>query len=122
MATILVIDDDAAIRTLCCSALRTAGFDVREAADGFEGFESFQSDPADVVLCDLEMPVWDGPRAIAELRWACPGVRVGAMSGWRSLWAAESLGACATPRKPFGQVELLAAVERAHALGASRPL
>src|SRR5262249_29694381 len=112
MATVLVIGDDPAVRASCRSALHFGGYGVREAADGLEGFIAFQGEPAGVVLGDLQMPVWDGLQTITELRRACPGVKVVAMSGSKSLLAAESLGAAALT-KPFGYVELMDAVELA---------
>jgi CheY-like chemotaxis protein len=113
MATVLVIDDDPLARAFSCSVLRTAGYGVREASDGDEGLQAYRGDPADVVLCDLDMPVRDGLGVIAELRRDFPAVKVVATSGGGFLWLAESLGVAVMLSKPFAYVDLVVAVERA---------
>jgi CheY-like chemotaxis protein len=120
MPTVLIIDDEATTRTFCRLLLEREGHRVREAADGQEGLASYLREPADVVLCDLLMPERGGLGTINELRRACPGVKVVAMSGGgrrvrgaEMLEVARSLGATGVISKPFGRAELVAAVGRA---------
>jgi CheY-like chemotaxis protein len=114
MTSVLVVDDDVTVRAFCRSALQTAGFAVREAASGDEGLGAYRSRPADLVLCDIEMPGRDGLGTINELRRAYYGVKVVAMSGSDvMLEVAIALGAAGTLSKPFAMAELLSAVDRA---------
>ncbi len=120
MQTVLVIDDEPAVRRLCCDVLRGGGFLAREAADGQEGLAAYLHERADVVLCDLVMPVRDGLGTIRELRRLRRDARVVAMSGaGRSALAGEAfevagaLGAAGAIAKPFTRAELVAAVRAA---------
>ena len=65
---ILVVDDDPGIRALCSVVLGADGYDVAEAADGQEGLVQALSDPPDLVLLDISMPVLDGFGLAAALR------------------------------------------------------
>ncbi|MCY7420771.1 MAG: sigma-54 dependent transcriptional regulator [Chitinophagaceae bacterium] len=60
MATILIIDDERAIRKTLVEILGFEGYKIEEAADGEEGLKKFQSANYDVVLCDIKMPKLDG--------------------------------------------------------------
>ena len=107
MATILVIDDDGAIRGLIRCALEKAGHDVAEAADGELGLYAYRRQPVDLVLCDLVMPKREGLETIRGLRAWDPGVPIVAMSEGSStspmnfLPVAAKMGASATLAKPI---------------------
>ncbi|MDZ4071762.1 MAG: sigma-54 dependent transcriptional regulator [Sediminibacterium sp.] len=60
MPTILIIDDERAIRNVLKDILSNEGLKVEEAADGEEGWKKFQAGSFDVVLCDIKMPKLDG--------------------------------------------------------------
>jgi CheY-like chemotaxis protein len=60
MRTVLVIDDDALVRTVCRRALEAEGFFVTEAEDGASGLDSFTHYVPDIVLTDWAMPIFDG--------------------------------------------------------------
>lgn len=60
MPTILIIDDERAIRNVLKDILSNEGFKVEEAADGEEGLKKFQAGTFDVILCDIKMPKLDG--------------------------------------------------------------
>jgi DNA-binding NtrC family response regulator len=60
MATILIIDDERAIRKTLNEILGFEGYTIEEAADGEEGLKKFQATTYDVVLCDIKMPKMDG--------------------------------------------------------------
>jgi len=70
--TVLVVDDDVALRLLMREVLEQAGFVVVEAADGAAGLERFQAVHPDAVLLDVEMPEMDGFALCGHLR-ASPG-------------------------------------------------
>jgi DNA-binding NtrC family response regulator len=112
MARILVIDDDADMRTLLEHTLRSAGHEVALAADGREGVEQYRTQPADLVITDLYMPTQQGLETIIQLRKEYPAVRILAMCGKSTalpmLSAAQRLGAVAFLQKPFSPDQLLA--------------
>jgi two-component system, NtrC family, nitrogen regulation response regulator NtrX len=60
MASILVIDDERAIRKTLVEILNFEKYKVDEAADGEEGLKLFTQNKYDVVLCDIKMPKLDG--------------------------------------------------------------
>jgi diguanylate cyclase (GGDEF)-like protein len=70
MATILIIDDSPNVRSQIVRTLREYGLfsDYLEADDGLKGFKSLMERPADLVLCDLEMPVMDGFKFLAMVQ------------------------------------------------------
>lgn len=68
MATILIIEDDAAVRALLKAYLEKAGHDVREAENGQIGVDMARSGPTDLIVLDINMPIMDGTRAMKALR------------------------------------------------------
>ncbi len=116
MARILVIDDDADMRTLLEHTLQSAGHEVVLAADGREGVQQYRTQPADVVITDLYMPIQQGLETIIQLRKEYPAVRIIAMCGKSTampmLSAAQRLGAVAFLQKPFLPEQLLAEVAK----------
>jgi two-component system, NtrC family, nitrogen regulation response regulator NtrX len=60
MASILIIDDEKAIRKTLSEILSYEGYKIDEAADGEEGIKKFSQTTYDVVLCDIKMPKMDG--------------------------------------------------------------
>jgi CheY-like chemotaxis protein len=65
---ILIADDYEDNRELLCFILEGAGYTTREARDGGECVRMAQSDPPDVALIDISMPVLDGWDVIKALR------------------------------------------------------
>ena len=68
MASILIIDDDKAIRKTLTEILRYEGYKIDEAADGEEGLRKFSSTAYDLVLCDVKMPKMDGIEFLEKSR------------------------------------------------------
>ena len=60
MASILIIDDEKAIRKTLSEILSYEGYKIDEAADGEEGIKKFSTTTYDLVLCDIKMPRMDG--------------------------------------------------------------
>ncbi len=82
-ATILVVDDEAAVRDTAAGMLRRAGYAVLLAANGRQAVELFEKSPAvDGVLLDLTMPEMDGVATLQALRALQPHVRALLMSGF----------------------------------------
>lgn len=60
MASILIIDDEKAIRNVLKDILSNEGYLIEEAIDGEEGLKKFKEGNFDTVLCDIKMPKLDG--------------------------------------------------------------
>ncbi|GEM_PF-1614811 len=111
--TVLVIDDDEAVRSSLETLLEAYGFQVVLARDGRQGLAAFKTIAPDVVLVDLMMPVQGGLETIMLIRREWPEVRIVAMSGapgagaWSGLETALQIGADYALEKPFGADELV---------------
>jgi two-component system response regulator (stage 0 sporulation protein F) len=120
MATILVIDDEEAIRTLLRTALEEAGYEVMEASNGRIGLELYRQRSTDLVITDILMPELNGLDMMLELTRGFLNVKVIAISGIHGqehvLDVAKLLGARQTFHKPLNLQQLLSAVryELAH--------
>ena len=68
MASILIIDDEKAIRKTLSEILSYEGYKIDEAADGEEGLKKFGNAAYDVVLCDIKMPKLDGIEFLEKAR------------------------------------------------------
>lgn len=66
--TILVVDDEDAMRVTLRSALESYGFAVLDAENGAEAFRIAQASPPDLVLCDIEMPEINGFELLTMFR------------------------------------------------------
>jgi CheY-like chemotaxis protein len=112
--TILVVDDDPALRSAIRRILQTQGFHVLEAADGAEAASvaSHHEGPIALVLCDLVMPGVGGREAAERVRAAKPGARVVFTSGYPLERGSAGDDAVEFVAKPFSPDELVAAVRR----------
>jgi DNA-binding response OmpR family regulator len=68
MARVLIVDDEAGIRELCRVNLALAGYDVFEAADGFEAVEAAKAHRPDMMFLDVLMPGMSGWEVLSALR------------------------------------------------------
>ncbi|MEK7414215.1 MAG: response regulator transcription factor [Planctomycetota bacterium] len=121
MPTILVIEDDAAIRRGVVAALRYAGHTVLEAADGGTARRMGVQATCDLVLLDLVLPGADGLDVLAEIRAArqtLPVIVLTARGEEHDRVRGLQLGADDYVVKPFSVQELLARIaavlRRAH--------
>jgi DNA-binding response OmpR family regulator len=67
-STVLVVDDDPAMRELARRTLQADGWRVREAADGRAALQCIAAERPDLVVLDLMMPTLDGFAFLTELR------------------------------------------------------
>jgi CheY-like chemotaxis protein len=81
METILVVDDEEALRNLVVLMLESEGYKVLSTADGESALAFIRAEPIDLVLLDLRMPGMDGWAVIDRLRSVPDPPRVVAMSG-----------------------------------------
>jgi len=108
-ATILVVDDEVAIRRLLRNTLEQAGHKVVEARDGRDALARAAAEHPDAVLLDLGLPDRDGLGLIPLLRAAERVVLVvSARDATDEKVAALDLGADDYVTKPFDTDELLA--------------
>ncbi|MDR6145775.1 two-component system KDP operon response regulator KdpE [Sphingomonas sp. SORGH_AS870] len=108
-ATILVVDDEVAIRRLLRNTLEQAGHKVVEARDGRDALARAAAEHPDAVLLDLGLPDRDGLGLIPLLRAAERVVLVvSARDATEEKVAALDLGADDYVTKPFDTDELLA--------------
>jgi len=113
-ARVLVVDDNADIRTYVSSLLATV-YDVSTAVDGRDGLEQAIADPPDLVLTDVMMPRLDGFGLLAALREDAatvdiPVVMLSARAGEGGTLEGLEAGADDYLVKPFAARELMARV------------
>ena len=68
LQTILVVDDDPAIRRIICRVLSSEGFSTEEACGGLEAVHKAESQPYSLIILDLMMPKIDGLQACMRIR------------------------------------------------------
>lgn len=122
MSTILVVDDDSALREMLCEALRRSGHLVLQAQNGKEALVICSCENViDVVLTDLVMPEVEGVELIVRLRGKHPSMKFIAMSGGGAnepetyLAITRQLGAHKTLAKPFSLEEMDEAIRTVQA-------
>lgn len=115
--TVLLVEDDDAIRKLARKILERAGYIILEAKHGEEALSLCAGLAAsiDLVLTDVVMPVMGGPQMMAGLWLKRPGTRVLFMSGYTDgNVSADSITGPGTGflAKPFSPASLTASVRR----------
>jgi two-component system, NtrC family, nitrogen regulation response regulator GlnG len=114
--TILVADDDAAIRTVVSQALTRAGYDVRTAGNAAALWRFVQSGDGDLIVTDVMMPdenAFDLIPRIRKLRPQIPIVVMSAQNTFMTAIKASERGAYEYLPKPFDLGELVGIVGRA---------
>lgn len=120
---ILLVEDDNALRQQVKHHLQQAGYVVDEASNGVDAHHIGATEPLDVVVLDLGLPVLDGLTVLR--RWRAEGVTtpvliLTARDSWHEKVAGIDAGADDYLTKPFHTEELLARVRalirRAHGL------
>jgi DNA-binding response OmpR family regulator len=114
--TVLVVDDDADVRTAVQAAVEKKGYRVVTAADGNAGLALAEMERPDVVVVDMMMPRKSGFLVLEKLKQR-PGqgpkvIMITANEGARHQQYAEALGVDDYLRKPFALDHLLESVER----------
>lgn len=110
--TILIIDDEEAIRDLLRDTLTGLGYRVIEASNGKEGVEVFNSkkNEIDLVILDLIMPVMGGEETLLKLREISPQVKILIATGYGVDESLQSIlkekGISGFINKPFNITEI----------------
>jgi DNA-binding response OmpR family regulator len=116
MATVLVVDDDPAIRQFVCDILELEGHLVRYASDGFTALSEISRDRPDCVILDVMMPGMSGHEVLATIRQAdggpgLPVVMLTAAADETQSWRAWNGGVDYFLAKPFDPDQLLGILE-----------
>ena len=82
--TILLVEDEDAVRSFAARALKQRGYQVIEAASGEEALEAVKGRPNDIqlIVTDVVMPNMDGPTLVRAVRRLRPDIQVIFMSGY----------------------------------------
>ncbi|MEZ5023190.1 MAG: response regulator [Chitinophagales bacterium] len=81
MATILIVDDEKAIRRTLKEILEYEKYKIEEASDGEEGLAMIKSNTYDVVILDIKMPKMDGMEVMEAVNKAGIDVPIIMLSG-----------------------------------------
>lgn len=103
-ASILIVDDEEAVRTSLRSILEDEGYDIMEAASGAEALKIYGTDPPDLMMLDIWMPEMDGLETLRRVKEFVPTAQVMMMSGHGSIETAVraiKLGAYDYIEKPL---------------------
>jgi CheY-like chemotaxis protein len=113
-ATILVVDDDEAIRTAVSLVLSDEGYDVVTAEHGRAALDRLVTLRPDLILLDMRMPIMDGWELARAYRAApAPHAAIVVLTAAHDAASrAAQIQAAGFLAKPFGLAELLATVSR----------
>jgi len=117
---ILIVDDDAGVRTVLRRILTGAGYDVEEASDAFQALDRLDARAPDATVLDLKMPGMDGLGLMDNLRRRGLEIPVVVLTGHGDQFTARECldaGAAAFLTKPPDRAELLLAIKGAVAQG-----
>lgn len=114
---ILVIDDSASLRQVVSIALKGAGYEVVEAADGQQALERLDSNRVHLAICDVNMPVMDGITFVKEVKKRpnhrfLPIIMLTTESRESRKQEGQMAGAKAWVVKPFRPEQILNAVSK----------
>jgi len=115
MSTVLIVDDDAALRKALATALSDLGHEPAEAADGAAALAWLVRRRADAVLLDLRMPGMDGIEVLRRIRALAdppPVAVLTAVPTSANTIEAMRLGAADHVAKPIGREDLMALLAR----------
>lgn len=112
--TVLIVDDDPAIRKMLVEVLSLEGYPTETAVNGQEALTLLARSAPRLILLDLSMPVLDGRGVMTQIE-ADPDMRarhkVVLISAWTSLEAASDLAVDGKLVKPFTVGQLLSVLE-----------
>ena len=114
---IMVIDDSASLRQVVSIALKSAGYDVLEAADGTDALAKLDGERIHLMICDVNMPNMDGITFVKELKKRpdyrfVPVLMLTTESRESRKREGQLAGAKAWVVKPFRPEQILSAVSR----------
>jgi DNA-binding NtrC family response regulator len=114
-SSVLVVDDEDALRTVLSNELTNEGYDVTSAADGDDAVGVLQKNAFDLILLDIKMPRMNGFEVLKFVKENHPSTKVVMLTGFADLKNAiesKKLGADDFVSKPYDLVDLLTTIER----------
>lgn len=113
--TILIVDDSASLRQVVGIALRSAGYEAIEAADGVEALKLLDGRKINLIISDVNMPNMDGISFVKAAKQLpaykfVPVIMLTTEAGDAKKQAGQAAGAKAWVVKPFQPAQMLAAV------------
>ena len=115
-ARVLIVDDEAPVRSMISVTLEHQGFDIRQASSGSEAMELLSQEPLDLVLTDIVMQDGNGIALLERIHADQPQLPVVMVSAIHDISVAiDSMrrGAYDYLLKPFEREHLVATVQRA---------
>lgn len=115
MDSVLVVDDDPAVREIVARWVEASGYAAKQAESADRALDEMSMDPAAVVLCDIRMPGHDGIWLADQLRERFPEASVIMLTGVHELDTAVAslrVGVVDYLLKPFDPAQLAEALER----------
>ncbi len=115
-ATVLLVEDEDAVRSFAARALTTRGYRVLEAVSGVDALDVMNEhgEDVDIVVSDVVMPEMDGPTLLKHLRKTNPQIKIIFVSGYAEDAFRNNLSEGETFTflpKPFSLKKLAAAVK-----------
>ena len=115
--TIMVVDDSASLRQVVSIALKGAGYDIIEAADGKEGLSKLDGRKIHLIVSDVNMPNMDGITMVKEVKKMpnykfTPVIMLTTESQEATMMEGKAAGVKAWMVKPFKPDQMLAAVSK----------
>lgn len=123
MTRVIIIDDEADIRTVLKEVLVRAGFEVDAVSNGSDGLDLLREKGADLIVTDIIMPGKNGVETVYDIRMEFPKTKIVVISGGGNiapmdyepsaikteayLASASEAGADVTLTKPFDREELI---------------
>ena len=84
-ATVLIVEDDPALREALCDTLELAGFPVKSAAEGNAALQILDREPVGMVVSDVQMRPLDGHSLLRQIKQVYPGLPVLLMTAYGSI-------------------------------------
>jgi len=115
---ILIVDDEASLRTLVRANLEVDGLEVSEAVDGIEAMRMLAESQPDLILLDIMMPGKDGIEVLEDLAAdeklkGIPVILLTAKGEQEDLEKGAALGARGHITKPFDPAQMVRTVKAA---------
>ena len=116
MKTILLIEDDTALRENTAELLELSGYKVNTAPNGKIGIEKARQNPPNIIICDIMMPEIDGYGVLEAISSEdstshIPFIFLSAKTEHKEIRKGMDMGADDYLTKPFDEEELMSAVE-----------
>lgn len=114
-STILVVEDDANLRTALCDTLELAGYQVSATEHGQQALDKIASEPIGLLISDIQMQPMDGHTLLRKAKSMMPDLPVLMMTAHGTVQSAvEAMhqGACDYLMKPFEADSLLQRVQQ----------